>query len=54
MQSGRYAAEDGTESLEGRFLMLENLVTDDDGLYLEGDRDIFNFYNMGIRLRVRF
>ena len=54
MENGRDVSESGTETIEARFRMFDDLLTGDDSLYLQTERDEYEDFNMGFKLVFRF
>lgn len=52
-EAGRNLSRSGAETWEARFRLAEDTVRKDDALYLTGERDEFDHYNMGLRLVIR-
>jgi autotransporter translocation and assembly factor TamB len=51
---GRAVTQSGEETVEAQFRLAEGVLRDSDKLYLTGEKDIFDFYNAGIKLVFRF
>jgi autotransporter translocation and assembly factor TamB len=51
--AGRNVSRSGSETWEARFRLTRKLVSDDDTLYLTGERDEFDHYNAGLRIVFR-
>jgi autotransporter translocation and assembly factor TamB len=54
VEVGRDISNRGEETLEASFRLTENLFKKGDTLYITGERDVFDFYNAGLRLVFRF
>jgi hypothetical protein len=54
VESGQSISESGAETIEVRFRLTSDLMSDDDTLYVVGERDVFDEYNAGLALRFRF
>ncbi len=52
-EAGRNLSRSGAETWEARFRLSEDVVRNEDSLYLTGERDEFDHYNMGLRLVIR-
>lgn len=53
MASGRDVSEAGLATIEATYRLADGVVTPNDQLFLVGDRDVYEFYNFGIRLVFR-
>lgn len=53
IEVGRNLSRSGRETLEVRFRITDDLVFDDDSLYLTGERDEYDHYNAGLRLVIQ-
>ncbi|MFC1862605.1 translocation/assembly module TamB domain-containing protein [Thermodesulfobacteriota bacterium] len=51
---GRDITQKGEETLEASFRLARDVFREGDTLYLTGERDVFNFYNAGLRIVFRF
>ena len=51
---GRAVSQSGEDTIEAQFRLAEGVLRDSDKLYLTGEKDIFDFYNAGIKLVFRF
>ncbi len=49
-EAGRNLSRTGQETFEARFRLADRVLTASDSLYLAGDRDDFDHYNMGLRV----
>jgi len=50
---GRDITQKGEETLEVTFRLAKDVLRQGDTLYLTGERDVFNFYNAGLRIVFR-
>jgi translocation and assembly module TamB len=53
-EMGRDITQQGEETLEARFRLLEGLFQERDTLYITGERDVYDYYNAGLRIVFRF
>jgi translocation and assembly module TamB len=53
-EMGRDITQQGEETLEARFRLLEGVFQEKDTLYITGERDVYDFYNAGLRIVFRF
>ena len=51
---GRSVTQTGEDTLEAQFLLKEKMFTENDELYLTGERDVWDDYNSGLRFIFRF
>jgi len=51
---GRRVTRSGEETLEAEFRIGEDVFKDGDSIYITGEKDIFDFYNAGLRFVFRF
>jgi translocation and assembly module TamB len=51
---GRAVTRSGEETVEAQFRLAEGVLRDGDNLYLTGEKDIFDFYNAGLKIVFRF
>jgi autotransporter translocation and assembly factor TamB len=51
---GRAVTRSGEETIEAQFRIADGILRDKDKLYLTGEKDIFDFYNAGIKIVFRF
>ncbi|MEW6742138.1 MAG: translocation/assembly module TamB domain-containing protein [Planctomycetota bacterium] len=54
LQTGRDVSRTGTETIEASFRLKDNLLSSRDALYIESERDLYEDFNMGLRLVFRF
>lgn len=54
VESGRDATRSGAETIEGRFLLVRDVLANGDALYIEGERDAYEDFNLGIKIVFRF
>lgn len=50
VQVGREITQTGEETVETQFRLAENVFRKGDTLYLTGEKDVFDYYNAGVRL----
>ena len=51
---GRAVTRSGEETIEAQFRLAEDVLRDGDKLYLTGEKDVFDFYNAGVKIVFRF
>jgi translocation and assembly module TamB len=51
---GRAVTRSGEETIEAQFRIADGVIRDRDKLYLTGEKDVFDFYNAGIKIVFRF
>ncbi len=51
---GRAVTRAGEETIDAQFRIAEDVLRDGDKLYITGEKDIFDFYNAGIKIVFRF
>ena len=51
---GRRVTRAGDETLEAQFRLGEDVLRDGDSIYITGERDVFDFYNAGVKFVFRF
>jgi translocation and assembly module TamB len=51
---GRRVTRSGEETLEAQFRIGEDVFRDGDSIYITGEKDIFDFYNAGLKFVFRF
>ena len=51
---GRDVTLKGDETLEAQFRLTRGIFQDNDTLYITGEKDVFDYYNAGLRLVFRF
>lgn len=54
VEVGRSVSRTGQQTLEAQFRLAEGFIRRGDTLYLVGEKDIYDTYNMGVRLVFRF
>jgi translocation-and-assembly-module (TAM) inner membrane subunit TamB-like protein len=54
IEIGRDATNQGSETIEGRFLLRRDNFFENDALYLTGERDAYSDFNLGLRIRFLF
>lgn len=54
METGRDISKQGNETIEARFRLVQGILRDSDVLYLEGEKDAFDDYNLGFKIVFRF
>jgi autotransporter translocation and assembly factor TamB len=51
---GRAVTRGGEDTIEAQFRIADGVLRDGDRLYLTGEKDIFDFYNAGVKIVFRF
>lgn len=51
---GRRVTRAGDETLEAEFRLGENVIRNGDSIYITGEKDVFDFYNAGVKFVFRF
>jgi autotransporter translocation and assembly factor TamB len=51
---GRELTRSGEETIDAQFRITDNVFFDGDKLYITGERDIYDFYNAGVKIVFRF
>ena len=51
---GRAVTRGGEETLDAQFRLTQGIISDGDTLYLTGEKDVFDFYNAGVKIVFRF
>ena len=51
---GRAVTRSGEDTIEAQFRIADGVLRDGDKLYLTGEKDIFDFYNAGLKIVFRF
>jgi translocation and assembly module TamB len=51
---GRAVTRAGEETIDAQFRVTEGIFRDGDTLYITGEKDVFDFFNAGIRIVFRF
>jgi translocation and assembly module TamB len=51
---GRAVTRSGEETVEAQFRLADDVLRDGDKLYLTGEKDIFDFYNAGLKFVFQF
>ena len=54
IEVGRAVTRAGEETIDAQFRIADDILRDGDKLYITGEKDIFDFYNAGIKLVFRF
>jgi len=54
VEIGRRITLRGEETINAQFRVADDVLRDGDNLYLTGERDIFDYYNLGVRIVFRF
>jgi hypothetical protein len=52
--NGEEISKGGVSTFEGKFRMLDGLMSERDSLYLVGERDVWEHFNVGVRLVFKF
>ncbi len=51
---GRAVTRDGEETIDAQFRIADGVLRDGDRLYLTGEKDMYDFYNAGLKIVFRF
>jgi translocation and assembly module TamB len=51
---GRFITRSGDETINAQFKLADGLLQKNDSVYLTGERDVFDFYNGGVKIVFRF
>ena len=51
---GRDVTQKGSETLQAQFRLSRGIFQDNDTLYITGEKDVFDYYNAGLRIVFRF
>ena len=51
---GRAVTRGGDETVDAQFRLTQGVISDGDTLYLTGEKDVFDFYNAGVKIVFRF
>jgi translocation and assembly module TamB len=51
---GRALTRSGEETIEAQFRIADDVLRDGDKLYITGEKDVFDFYNAGVKIVFRF
>jgi translocation and assembly module TamB len=54
LEVGRGVTRSGDETIEAEFRLTENLLGQRDTVYLTGEKDVFDYYNAGVKVVFRF
>jgi translocation and assembly module TamB len=54
VEVGRSVSRTGQQTIEARFRLAKGFIRRGEALYLVGEKDIYDTYNMGVRLVFRF
>ena len=54
VEVGRSVSRTGQQTIEAQFRLAEGFIRRGDALYLVGEKDVYDTYNMGVRLVFRF
>jgi translocation and assembly module TamB len=54
VEVGRNITQKGEESLETRFRLTKGVFRKNDTIYIIGEKDVFDYYNAGVRIVFRF
>jgi autotransporter translocation and assembly factor TamB len=54
IEVGRAVTRGGEETLDAQFRLTQGIISDGDTLYLTGEKDVFDFYNAGVKIVFRF
>jgi hypothetical protein len=51
---GRAVTRAGDDTIDAQFRLVEGFLRDGDTLYISGEKDVFDFYNAGVKIVFRF
>ncbi len=51
---GRAVTRAGEETIDAQFRVAEDVLRDGDKIYFTGEKDVFDFYNVGLKIVFRF
>jgi len=51
---GRAVTRSGEETIDAQFRIADDVLRDGDKLYITGEKDVFDFYNAGLKIVFRF
>jgi translocation and assembly module TamB len=51
---GRAVTRSGEETIDAQFRIAQDVLRDGDKLYITGEKDVFDFYNAGVKIVFRF
>ena len=54
VEVGRGITQSGEETINSQFRIAEDVFTENDSVYLTGERDYFDYYNGGVKFVFRF
>jgi translocation and assembly module TamB len=54
VEVGRFVTRSGDETINAEFRLADDVIQDGDTLYLTGEKDMFDYYNTGIKIVFRF
>jgi translocation and assembly module TamB len=54
VEIGRRVTRQGEDTIHAEFRLADNVFRDKDSLYLTGERDVFDAYNLGVKIVFRF
>jgi translocation and assembly module TamB len=54
VEIGRGVTQQGEQTIHAQFRLADDILRKGDGLYLTGEKDVFDYYNAGVRLVFRF
>jgi translocation and assembly module TamB len=54
VEVGRRVTREGEDTIHAEFRLADNVLRDKDSLYLTGERDVFDAYNLGVKIVFRF
>jgi translocation and assembly module TamB len=54
VETGKALTRAGDETIDARFRITKGVLRDGDTLYITGEKDVFDFYNAGVRIVFRF
>jgi translocation and assembly module TamB len=54
LEAGRAVTRAGEQTLDAQFRLTDGMISEGDTLYLTGEKDVFDFYNAGVKIVFRF
>jgi translocation and assembly module TamB len=54
VEVGRAITQQGEDTIHSQFRVADDILMEGDSLYLTGERDVFDYYNGGIKIVFRF
>ena len=54
IEVGRAVTQDGEETVDAQFRIADGVLRDGDKLYITGEKDVYDFYNAGLKIVFQF